>query len=75
MIEAVVFEMMSWREGFFSFAEGSVADVPTDAPVRTMSAPCNSMPTVPAVGLPPGDCTVTPLAAVRRAGLVTNCFT
>jgi hypothetical protein len=33
-IEAVVFEMMSWREGFFSFAEGSVADVPTDAPVR-----------------------------------------
>ena len=33
-IEAVVFEMMSWREGFFSFADGSVADVPADAHVR-----------------------------------------
>lgn len=33
-IEAVVFELMSWREGFFSFAEGSVADVATDAQVR-----------------------------------------
>lgn len=30
-IEAVVFELMSWREGFFSFAEASVSDVPTDA--------------------------------------------
>ena len=30
-IEAVVFELMSWREGFFSFVEGNVADMPTDA--------------------------------------------
>lgn len=33
-IEAVVFELMSWREGFFSFVEGSVADVPVDALVK-----------------------------------------
>ena len=33
-IEAVVFELMSWREGFFSFEEGSVADMPAEATVR-----------------------------------------
>ena len=30
-IEAVVFELMSWTEGFFSFEEGAVDDVPGDA--------------------------------------------
>jgi hypothetical protein len=30
-IEAVIFELMSWQEGFFSFEEGDVADVPSDA--------------------------------------------
>lgn len=33
-IEEVVFEVMSWREGYFSFTEGPLADVPTDASVR-----------------------------------------
>lgn len=33
-IEEVVFELMSWREGYFSFTEGPLADVPTDAAVR-----------------------------------------
>ena len=30
-IEAVVFELMSWQEGFFSFEEGAVEDVPGEA--------------------------------------------
>jgi tetratricopeptide (TPR) repeat protein len=30
-IEAVVFELMSWREGFFSFEEGALDDVPGEA--------------------------------------------
>jgi hypothetical protein len=33
-IESVVFELMSWREGFFSFEERSVANVPVDARIR-----------------------------------------
>ena len=33
-IEAVVFELMSWREGFFSFEERGVADAPTEAGIR-----------------------------------------
>src|SRR5207237_1354791 len=33
-IEEVVFEMMSWREGYFSFTEGPLDDAPTDATVR-----------------------------------------
>ncbi len=33
-IESVVFELMSWREGFFSFEERPVADVPLDARIR-----------------------------------------
>lgn len=33
-IEEVVFELTSWREGYFSFVEGPLADVPTDATVR-----------------------------------------
>ena len=33
-IESVVFELMSWREGFFSFEEKAVADVPLDARIR-----------------------------------------
>jgi hypothetical protein len=33
-IEAVVFELMSWREGFFSFEEGDVSGVPADATLR-----------------------------------------
>src|SRR6266511_4882604 len=33
-IEQVVFEVMSWREGYFSFNEGSVSDVPMEATVR-----------------------------------------
>ena len=32
-IEAVVFELMSWREGFFRFEERSVADAPSEAPI------------------------------------------
>ncbi|OLC02381.1 MAG: hypothetical protein AUH45_08795 [Gemmatimonadetes bacterium 13_1_40CM_69_22] len=33
-IEEVVFELMSWREGYFSFTEGTLTDLPTDATVR-----------------------------------------
>src|SRR5713226_3493456 len=33
-IEEVVFEVMSWREGYFSFSEGTPTEVPTDAAVR-----------------------------------------
>ena len=33
-IEAVVFELTSWREGFFSFEERSVTDAPAEATVR-----------------------------------------
>jgi hypothetical protein len=33
-IENVVFELMSWREGFFSFEEKAVSDVPLDARIR-----------------------------------------
>ena len=33
-VEEVVFELLSWREGFFSFAEGPVDGAPADALVR-----------------------------------------
>ncbi|GAC1515335.1 MAG: hypothetical protein NVS1B4_05410 [Gemmatimonadaceae bacterium] len=33
-IEAVVFELMSWREGFFRFEERPVADAPAEAMIR-----------------------------------------
>lgn len=33
-VEEVVFELVSWREGYFSFVEGEVAELPTDARVR-----------------------------------------
>jgi hypothetical protein len=33
-IEAVVFELMSWREGNFSFVEGNVRELPMDAAAR-----------------------------------------
>ena len=33
-IEAVVFELMSWREGFFSFEERSADDAPAEATIR-----------------------------------------
>ncbi len=33
-IENVVFELMSWREGFFSFEERQVNDVPLDTRIR-----------------------------------------
>ena len=33
-IETVVFELMSWQEGFFSFVEGSVSNAPTEAVAR-----------------------------------------
>ncbi|MFI5256720.1 MAG: DUF4388 domain-containing protein [Gemmatimonadales bacterium] len=33
-IETVVFELMSWREGFFSFEEKPVGDLPLDARIR-----------------------------------------
>jgi hypothetical protein len=33
-IEAVVFELMSWRDGFFSFEERDVSDVVLEAPVQ-----------------------------------------
>jgi hypothetical protein len=33
-IETVVFELMSWQEGFFSFVEGQVTDAPTEAVAR-----------------------------------------
>src|SRR2546423_1397970 len=33
-IEEVVFEVMSWNEGYFSFAEETESKVPTEGPVR-----------------------------------------
>ena len=30
LLESVVFDLMSWREGFFSFEERDIADVPAD---------------------------------------------
>jgi hypothetical protein len=33
-IEEVVFEVMSWREGYFSFVEGPLTDVPAESAVR-----------------------------------------
>ena len=33
-IEAVVFELMSWREGFFRFEERSIRDAPAEASIR-----------------------------------------
>ena len=33
-IEATVFELMSWREGFFSFEERALSDIPRDAQVE-----------------------------------------
>jgi tetratricopeptide (TPR) repeat protein len=33
-IEEVVFELMSWREGYFSFEERPIADAPSEASVR-----------------------------------------
>jgi hypothetical protein len=33
-IENTVFDLMSWREGFFSFEERAIADVPADGRVR-----------------------------------------
>jgi tetratricopeptide (TPR) repeat protein len=33
-IENVIFELMSWREGFFSFEERHVSDVPVDGRIR-----------------------------------------
>ena len=33
-IEAVVFELMSWREGFFSFEERGVGDAPAEVTIR-----------------------------------------
>jgi hypothetical protein len=33
-IEEVVFEVMSWREGYFSFVEGPLTDIPAESAVR-----------------------------------------
>src|SRR5438046_5271488 len=33
-VEEVVFEVMSWREGYFSFSHGPPTELPTDATVR-----------------------------------------
>src|SRR5881296_2833670 len=33
-VEEVVFEVMSWREGYFSFNEGPLTDLPAEAAVR-----------------------------------------
>jgi len=33
-IEAVVFEVISWREGYFSFTEGPLVDLHTEAEIR-----------------------------------------
>ncbi|MGH7709943.1 MAG: DUF4388 domain-containing protein [Gemmatimonadaceae bacterium] len=30
-VEAVIFELMSWREGHFSFSEGNLGEIPADA--------------------------------------------
>jgi hypothetical protein len=34
LVEEVVFEVMSWREGYFSFEERDVVDAPVEAPIR-----------------------------------------
>src|SRR5881628_2640243 len=34
-IEEVVFEVMSWREGYFSFTEGPLTEIPAEASVRS----------------------------------------
>jgi hypothetical protein len=36
-IEEAVFELLSWREGFFSFMEGSLEGAPADALVRLLT--------------------------------------
>jgi hypothetical protein len=33
-IEEVMFELLNWREGHFSFVEGPLGDLPADVPVR-----------------------------------------
>ena len=33
-IEEVIFEVMNWREGYFSFEEGALEEVPADATIR-----------------------------------------
>lgn len=33
-VEAVIFELMSWREGFFRFEERSIRDAPAEASIR-----------------------------------------
>ncbi len=33
-VEEVIFEVMNWREGYFSFVEGPLQEVPADATVR-----------------------------------------
>jgi hypothetical protein len=33
-VEEVIFEVMNWSEGYFSFEEGALQDVPADATVR-----------------------------------------
>jgi hypothetical protein len=33
-VEEVIFEVMNWREGYFSFVEGPLREVPADATVR-----------------------------------------
>ena len=33
-LEEVVFELLSWAEGYFSFEEGDVSETPAEAPVR-----------------------------------------
>jgi tetratricopeptide (TPR) repeat protein len=33
-VEEVVFEVLNWREGYFSFTEGPLTDVPAEAAVR-----------------------------------------
>src|SRR6266853_1190318 len=38
-IEEVVFEVMSWREGYFSFSEGAPTELPTDAVVPMLAPP------------------------------------
>ena len=39
-IEAVVFELMSWQEGFFSFVEGEPLESPGDAPTASPPSRC-----------------------------------
>ena len=33
-VTEVVFELLSWQEGFFSFSEGPLHDIPTDSEIR-----------------------------------------